>query len=121
MKAPAESTRHDDSQIAPCYAVIFESQLAGDCDYDTTASAMVALAQTQPGFLSVSSARSADGFGITISYWSSLEAVRAFRALADHRAAQALGRSRFYIRYRLCVAEVKYEREFDRSEAPGAP
>ena len=36
---------------------------------------MVELATGQPGFLGVESARGPDGIGITVSYWSSLEAI----------------------------------------------
>src|SRR5688572_33176500 len=54
----------------PYYAVIFTSQRTeGDRGYGQMAERMVELAAQQSGFLGVESARSAEGFGITVSYW----------------------------------------------------
>jgi heme-degrading monooxygenase HmoA len=75
--------------------------------YEQTADEMVALASSQPGFLGVESARGADGLGITVSYWASEEAIRAWKANADHRTAQRLGRERWYRAYELRVARVE--------------
>ena len=51
-------------------AVIFTSQrTAGDDGYAQTAEEMVRLAAQQDGFLGAESARGADGFGLTVSYW----------------------------------------------------
>ncbi len=62
----------------PYYAVIFSSQRRdGDDGYAATAGRMVELAATQPGFLGIESTRGADGFGITVSYWESEDAIRA--------------------------------------------
>jgi heme-degrading monooxygenase HmoA len=93
----------------PYYAVIFTSVRA-DADaegYAQTADEMVALASKQPGFLGVESVRDADGLGITVSYWASEEAIRAWKANADHRTAQRLGRERWYRAYELRVARVE--------------
>lgn len=60
----------------PYYAVIFSSQRTkGDSGYGEMAERIVALATQQPGFLGVESVRGTDGFGITVSYWSSEEAI----------------------------------------------
>jgi heme-degrading monooxygenase HmoA len=100
----------------PCYAVIFSNQRANEqSDYDATAERMVTLAQTIPGYLSHVSARDADGFGITVSYWSSLEAIAQFRAHAEHAQAQRSGRERYYASYDLRVARVQRQRTFTRS------
>ena len=54
----------------PYLAVIFSSQRTdGDQGYGAMAERMVELAREQPGFLGVESARDAEGFGITVSYW----------------------------------------------------
>jgi heme-degrading monooxygenase HmoA len=68
---------------------------------------MVELARQQPGFLGIESVRGADGAGITISYWSTLEAIARFRAEERHRAAQRQGRERFYARYEIRIASVE--------------
>lgn len=60
----------------PYYAVIFTSlRSQGDDEgYQTMATRMLELAQQQPGFLGVESAR--DAVGITVSYWDSLDAIK---------------------------------------------
>ena len=95
-------------------AVIFTSlRTEGDHGYAQTADEMVALAARQPGFLGVESARGADGLGITVSYWRDEEAIRAWRAHADHLAAQRAGRERWYRAYRVRVCRVEREYGFE--------
>lgn len=92
----------------PYYAVIFTSQrTAGDEGYGDMAERMVALAAQQPGFLGVESVRGAEGVGITVSYWSSEEAIAAWRADAEHRLARELGRSCWYAGFQVRVARVE--------------
>lgn len=92
----------------PYYAVIFSS-LRGDDDrgYERMAERMIELASQQPGFLGVESARNADGFGITVSYWSTEEAIRDWKANAEHLAAQDLGKRLWYPHFELRVAKVE--------------
>jgi glutathione S-transferase len=99
----------DPTSAQHCFAVIFSSQrTTSDAEaYEVDARAMVELASRQPGFLGVESARSADGFGITVSYWDSLEAIRNWKDVPAHAAAQARGRTSFYERYELRVAVVE--------------
>ena len=98
----------------PYYAVIFSSRRhEGDQGYDQTAARMVELAAAQPGFLGIESARDAEGFGITVSYWASEEAIAAWKAQAEHRLAQEHGRQRWYAHYELRVARV--ERAYGKS------
>ncbi|WP_205688869.1 antibiotic biosynthesis monooxygenase family protein [Candidatus Macondimonas diazotrophica] len=76
----------------PYYAVIFSSQRTeGDHGYGEMAERMTRLAARRPGFLGIDSVRGTDGFGITVSYWASTEAIAAWKADVDHRAAQARG------------------------------
>ena len=92
----------------PYYAVIFSSRrTAVEEGYGPMADRMVELAARQPGFLGVESARGADGFGITVSYWSSLEAIAAWKAHGEHRIAQAAGRDKWYSHFELRVARVE--------------
>ncbi|MBI4755628.1 MAG: antibiotic biosynthesis monooxygenase [Betaproteobacteria bacterium] len=92
----------------PYYAVIFTSlRTEGDLGYAGTARRMVELAQAQPGFLGMESVR--DGMGITVSYWSSLEAIRAWKENAEHRLAQQRGRDWYRgLRVRVCRVEREY-------------
>ena len=92
----------------PYYAVIFTSQrTAGDEGYAETADRMVELAAQQPGFLGVESVRGADGLGITVSYWSSEEAIAAWKAHAEHSMARQKGRTHWYAGFALRVAKVE--------------
>ncbi len=68
---------------------------------------MVELAHEQPGFLGVESARGADGFGITVSYWTTEDAIANWKANAEHGVAQEMGRARWYADYQLRVAKVE--------------
>jgi len=92
----------------PYYAVIFTStRTAVDDGYGAVADRMVELAQQQPGFLGVESVRGADGFGITVSYWSSLEAIATWKAHGEHRIAQETGRRKWYQHFETRIARVE--------------
>jgi heme-degrading monooxygenase HmoA len=104
------------------YAVIFTStrRTAPGDGYDETADRMEELAREQPGFLGIESARGADGLGITVSYWASLEAVGAWGGHAEHLLAQRRGRDEWYASYTLRVCQVVHTRDFARP-ATGDP
>lgn len=68
---------------------------------------MVELAARQPGFLGTESARGPDGFGITVSYWSSTEAISAWKANVEHLAAQEMGKREWYEHYEIRIAKVE--------------
>ena len=92
----------------PYYAVIFTStRTAVDEGYGAVADRMVELASKQPGFLGVESTRGADGLGITVSYWTSLEAIAAWKANAEHRAAQNSGHRKWYGHFETRIARVE--------------
>ena len=100
----------------PYYAVIFSSRRTpGDRGYGATAERMVELAGRQEGFLGVESARDADGFGITVSYWASEAAIARWKADLEHLAAQDLGRQAWYEHYEIRVARV--ERAYGKPSA----
>ena len=92
----------------PYYAVIFSSiRTAGDQGYAQTADEMVALAAQQPGFLGFESAR--QEIGISVSYWSSLEAIAAWKANVTHRQAQSRAKDWYQVfRVRVCRVEREY-------------
>lgn len=96
----------------PYYAVIFTSvrTAADDEGYQRAALRMLDRVREQPGFLGVESARGEDGLGITVSYWSSEEAILAWKQHPEHRAIRELGRSTWY---RSCTTRVsKVERDY---------
>jgi heme-degrading monooxygenase HmoA len=90
----------------PYYAVIFTSlRTDTDAGYEEMAQEMVRLAAIQPGYLGHESARS--GLGITISYWESLEAIRAWKVNSDHLIAQKYGREKWYSAFKTRIALVE--------------
>lgn len=94
------------------YAVIFTSTLNDDDPaYDAMAKAMYKLAQQQPGFLHMESARSE--LGITVSYWQSLDAISAWRNAAQHQLAQKLGKEKWYKSYTTRICKVEREYSFE--------
>ncbi len=92
----------------PYYAVIFSSQRTTTGQgYDAMSERMVELAAQQPGFLGAGSARDAQGFGITVSYWQDEASIAAWKRHAEHRIAQETGQSRWYKHYETRVAKVE--------------
>ena len=90
----------------PYYAVIFTNLQTESLEgYAEMADEMEWLGREQPGFLGIDSARS--GVGITVSYWRTLEDVRAWKANLDHLKAQRKGRGQWYARYTVRVAKVE--------------
>ena len=89
-------------------AVIFLSTRNGDDEagYAQAAAAMDVLAARQPGYLGMNSARGADGFGITVSYWADEAAALAWRDHPEHTAIRERGRAVWYTDYRVDVAAV---------------
>jgi heme-degrading monooxygenase HmoA len=59
-----------------------------------------------PGYLGIWSTRGSDGIGITISYWDSEAAARAWKDDSTHTAVREQGRARWYDWYEMVVAEV---------------
>ena len=97
----------------PYFAVIFSSQRTdGDQGYGAMAERMVELAREQPGFLGVESARDAEGFGITVSYWQDESAIATWKTQTEHAVAQRLGRDRWYADFQLRVCRV--ERDYGK-------
>ena len=89
----------------PYYAVIFTSILKENIEgYDQMAEQMLRLVHQQPGFLGVDSVR--DKIGITVSYWSSLEAIDNWRKNLDHQRAKNQGKTKWYNTYEIKICKV---------------
>lgn len=115
-EARAPEGAPDPSTAEECWAVVFTSTLSEDepAGYAETARRMEELARAQPGYLGFESVR--DGReGISISYWSSLAAIEAWRRQPEHVAAQREGALRFYDRYRVRTASVERGYEHERA------
>lgn len=94
----------------PYLAVIFTS-VRKDVDeaYGETVRHLLELAAGQPGFLGYESARAE--IGITVYYWSSLEAIQAWRDHPEHRQAKLRARD-WYAAYRVRICKVEREYGF---------
>jgi len=94
----------------PYYAVIFTS-IRTDLEdaYDDTDQRLAKLVADQPGFLGFESAR--QEVGITVSYWSSLDAIADWRNQPEHRAAWQRGKE-WYASYRVRICRVEREYGF---------
>jgi heme-degrading monooxygenase HmoA len=92
----------------PYYAVIFTSiRNQGDDGYAQAAERMLQLASEQPGFLGFETAR--QDIGISVSYWASEEAIKAWKANAEHLVAQQRGKDDWYRWYRIRICRVERE------------
>ena len=61
------------------------------------------------GFIGVESVGNDRGYGLSISYWSSIESIKEWRNLALHLEAQKLGSQKFYKYYKVEICELKEE------------
>ncbi|MBK7764263.1 MAG: antibiotic biosynthesis monooxygenase [Bacteroidetes bacterium] len=92
----------------PYYAVIFTSvRTEGDNGYAEMAEKMEELAKTQDGFLGIESAR--NEVGITVSYWTSLEAIKNWKTNSEHLLAQQYGKQKWYSFYKVRICKVERE------------
>lgn len=99
----------------PYYAVIFTSVLTAETEgYDAMALKMVELAKEQKGFLGYESSRT--DIGITVSYWDNLDAIKTWKENLDHKQAQNLGKEKWYQSYKIRIAKV--ERDYDFNNQP---
>ncbi len=92
----------------PYYAVIFSSvRTDGDNGYAEASKRMLELAARQPGFLGFETAR--QEIGISVSYWSTLEAIKAWKENVEHRQVQNRAKDWYKtFRVRVCRIEREY-------------
>jgi len=104
-------------------AVIFEVIPAPgrDGEYLELAAALRPELSRMDGFISIERFRSLSEEGkiLSLSFWRDEQAIRQWRELESHRAAQARGRDGVFRDYRLRVAGVVRDYGlFDRDQAP---
>jgi heme-degrading monooxygenase HmoA len=115
MREPADLlSRLPETPAPPYWAVVFTSirTRADEPGYAATAQRLDELLRAQPGFLGLETARGPDGLGITVGYFESREAIAAWGAHAEHRAAQERGRETWYRGYALRICRVEEARSF---------
>lgn len=104
-------------------AVIFEAETSADAqaEYLNWAAELRPLLNDVEGFISIERFQSltTPGRVLSLSFWRDEAAVASWRALPEHRRAQAAGRDHVFAGYRLRVAEVLRDYGMnDRAEAP---
>jgi heme-degrading monooxygenase HmoA len=95
--------------------VLFRSKLVDAPEgYAEMAEEMEALAKTMPGFIDVKGYLADDGERLTVVRWEDAETLRQWREQVRHRVAQKTGREKWYAYYKMEVAEVVRETNFER-------
>ena len=101
------------------FMVAFISVLPKDAPgYSKAAEQMMSAVKQQQGFVGVYSAREFDGVGITLSYWSCLDAITQWKANKAHSAIQQKGKLEWYDWYQLQVCEVLRTADGERPIVP---
>jgi heme-degrading monooxygenase HmoA len=96
--------------------VVFRSRLtpeAGD-DYSEMAAEMLSTAKEMPGFIEFKSFKADDGERLSLVYWQDHETMAGWRNHPRHRIAQSTGRAKWYAYFRLEVADIVRESNFER-------
>ncbi len=97
----------------PYYAVIFTSERTeGDAGYGEVADKMVESASKIDGFLGVESLRDDSGFGMTVSYWKTLESIEHWKQHQGHMNAKISGKKLWYSEYKLRICKVEMDNHF---------
>ena len=102
------------------FLVVFRNRKRADIDqaaYGAESEAMEAQAAAQPGYLSFKSYAADDGEFVALSEWADEAAARSWGKVAEHRAAQANGRSSYYVEYTLFACDNPHIRRFTRDDA----
>ena len=98
------------------YAVIFTARMSEiDETYSSTASRMRELAQSKYGCVEFTALVEGDQ-EVSISYWESLDHVKAWHQDPEHRIAQELGRQKWYSSFQVQVVQVLREYEFGQPD-----
>lgn len=100
----------------PYYAVIFASTKSNDLEgFAEMDEKILALAIEQPGFLGYETAGSPP-HSIFISYWTSPEAIDAWRKNMQHQEAKKMGFAQWYDRFLTQICKVEHSNEFIRKD-----
>lgn len=99
----------------PYYSVIFTSQRTEvDNAYEAVSDRMLERASELEGFLGVETLRNEEGYGITVTYWNSLETIDIWRHHMEHMEAKRKGREMWYSKYRIRICKVESDNYFEK-------
>ena len=99
------------------YVVIFRStrSIENSDLYSEWSEKMEQLVACEPGYQSHFSFRDRETReGVTVSYFDSEDSVRRWHQNAEHIEAQELGKTHFYLSFKVEVAEIKRQYEWRR-------
>lgn len=97
----------------PYYAVIFSSiHHEIDDEYAGLDELLMEKAKESGGFIGMDSARST--YGISVSYWESLDAIKKWKDNLDHIQAMMKGKKKWYDYYNVRISKVEKNYEFKR-------
>jgi len=90
------------------FAVIFKSKrnLPIPEQYGEFSNRLLELAREHKGFLRIESVADLNGNGISVSYWDSLDSIRAWKENSFHLLAQSKGKTEWYQDYTVEICEV---------------
>ena len=86
-------------------------------EYVALVERMTELARTMPGYISHKGFFADDGERVTIVEFEHEEGMTAWRSHPEHRAAQKLGREKYYLEYSLQVCTLDRESKFTAQDA----
>jgi len=66
------------------------------------------------GYLGYKAFRDENGFGVNVSYWKDMEALKNWRDNTLHQKAQELGKEKWYTNYKLRICTVERDYEFEK-------
>lgn len=100
----------------PYYAVIFTSiRILGDNGYGKVGDEIANIVSKEKGFLGAESISDEDGFGMTISYWDSLESISAWKNNSHHMSAKEMGKKMWYSKYMIRICKVESDNYFENN------
>ncbi len=96
--------------------ILFRSRLtpAAGQDYADMNKFLAEYVQGRPGFVAVKSFKAEDGERLTIVWWRDRETLEQWRHEMRHMEAKKLGRQKWYEYYKIEIAEVYRQSEFER-------
>ncbi len=104
-------------------AVIFEvyPSVSGKAEYLDIAAELRDLLEDRDGFISIERFQSLSDEGkiLSLSFWRDEDAIKDWRNLFEHRAAQKKGKDSLFSKYRIRVASVV--RDYSGTERDAAP
>lgn len=98
--------------MTPKYLVVFTSiRNTNDHEYGATNDHLFDQIKKHTGFVSAFSTRDAERRGVTVSYWSSLDAIQAWRTDTEHLKAKGR-KEEWYDFYKIDICKIEHSYEW---------